>query len=716
MVDVPAGAPVRRSLPVLRSIDAWLAAQGTRLGLWLPVMLGVGIAVYFALPIQPGWWWSVAALVMALAVRATVRSAGLSIRALAVALVAASIGFAAAELQTARVEAPQLDRPVGPATVVGRVRALDASSDGTRVVLDELSIDGLAPDETPERVRIRLTTRSVPPDIGSTIDLRAMLIPPSEPVLPGGFDFRRHAFFQRLGAFGYAVSRPEVLQDSEIGGLALWLERVRLGIYGRVAAQVDSGAVSADAGSVAVVLLTGDRSAISEELYADMRRSGLAHLLAISGLHVGLIAGLVFFAVRAALALSPTVTLTQPIKKWAAVAAIVAAFCYMMIVGATVPTQRAFLMAGLVFFAVLVDRRAISLRLVALAAAVVLLVAPSSLTGPSFQMSFAAVLALVALYDGLRERWLGWRVTSGPWRRARLYLAGLMITSFTATLATAPFVLFHFQETPVYGPLANLIAVPLTAAWIMPWGLAAYLLMPLGLDGLALAPMGWGIDGLLALAHWCANLPGAVIATPALADVAIVLVVAGGLWLALWRGLARWFGIAGIGLAAVIAAMTPIPTFLVSADAGLMGLRLSGGVLAVSQARTDAFTRTQWIRLTGADTEISWAELAAIDPGFRCDGQGCIWQAGDGAVAFAFEPDILAEDCAVAAVVVAEVPVRGPCAAPIVVDRFDVWRNGAYAITLSTMGEGPSWSLSDRASVRTVAEQTGDRPWSRTVP
>lgn len=716
MVDAHAAAPARRARPITHAIDAWLGVQGTRLALWLPVMLGAGIAVYFALPIEPDWWWAVAALALALAVLAAAWSSGPSVRALAVALVAASLGFAAAQLQTVRVEAPQLDRPVGPVTVVGRVRALDASGDGTRVVLDNLSIDRLARDETPERVRIRLTTRSVPPDIGSVIDLRAMLIPPSEPVLPGGFDFRRHAFFQRLGAFGYAVSRPEVLEPSEVGGLALWLERVRLAISSRIAVQVETGSMSPDAGSVAVVLLTGDRSAISDELYADMRRSGLAHLLAISGLHVGLIAGLVFFAVRAALALSPALTLRRPIKKWAAVTAIVAAFCYMMIVGATVPTQRAFLMAGLVFFAVLVDRRAISLRLVALAAAVVLLVSPASLTGPSFQMSFAAVLALVALYDGLRERWLTWRVKSGLWRRVRLYLASLMITSFTATLATAPFVLFHFQETPVYGPLANLIAVPLTAAWIMPWGLAAYLLMPLGLDGLALAPMGWGIDGLLALAHWCANLPGAVVATPALTDVVIVLVVAGGLWLALWRGGARWFGIAGIGLAALIAILTPIPTVLVSGDAQLMGLRLSGGVLAVSETRREAFTRTQWARLTGADTEIAWTELAAIDPRFRCDGQGCIWRADDDMVAFVFEPDILAEDCAVADVVVAQIPTRGRCAAPLVVDRFDVWRNGAYAITLSAAGEGTSPAFLDRTRVRTVAEQTGDRPWSRSLP
>ncbi|MEM7446389.1 MAG: ComEC/Rec2 family competence protein, partial [Pseudomonadota bacterium] len=474
------------------------------------------------------------------------------------------------------------------------------------------------------------------------------------------------------------------------------------------------GLVSDRAGSVAIVLLTGDRSAISDNLYSDMRRSGLAHLLAISGLHVGLIAGLVFFGIRAVLALSPALALRYPIKKWAALAAIAAAFAYMLIVGATVPTQRAFLMTSLVLFAVLIDRLAISLRLVALAAAVVLLISPSSLTGPSFQMSFAAVLALVALYDGLRDRWGTWTAQPGLARRACLYLGGLMITSFTATLATAPFVLYHFQETPVYGPLANLVAVPLTASWIMPWGLAAYLLMPFGLETLALVPMGWGIDLLLELAHWFATQPGAVVATPALPTLAIVLVIAGGTWLALWRGKVRWFGFAGVPAAIMVAVLSPVPSILVSQDAGLIGLRLPDNTLAVSQMRRDSFTREQWARLTGADQVISWTDLAAADPGFRCDGQGCVWQRGTTTIAFVFDPAIAAEECALSIVVVSQEPIRRPCAAPILIDRFDVWRNGAYSLNVP-IDAVTADEFVDLTTVRTVAEQTGHRPWSRSI-
>lgn len=703
-------------LPLAAAIDAWIGAQGTRLALWLPVMLGIGIGCYFALPEEPRWWLGLALSMALLTLILLVWTVSLTARTLALAAITAALGFTAAQWQTHRVDAPQLDSPVGPAMVTGRVVSRDTSDGGVRVVLDELAIEGLDDTIAPDQVRIRLTTRSLPPAIGSRISLRAVLNLPGDPVLPGGFDFRRYAFFRELGAFGYAVSRPTVLAPPEGGGLALWMERFRHGIADRIDAQIMDGRMSERAGSVSVVLLTGDRSAISDELYSDMRRSGLAHLLAISGLHVGLIAGLVFFFTRAALALFPTLVLHYPIKKWAALAAILSAFSYMLLVGATVPTQRAFLMAGLVFFAVIVDRRAISLRLVALAAVVVLLIAPASLTGPSFQMSFAAVLALVALYDGLRDRWADWRVRAGLSRRVGLYLVSLMITSLTATLATAPFVLYHFQETPVYGPLANLIAVPLTAMWIMPWGLAAYLLMPFGLEGLALTPMGWGIDGMLDLAHWCANLPGAVLFTPALSDLAIILAIAGGLWLALWRGTARWFGLAGFAAASVVAHLTPVPTILVSEDASLMGITRPDGSLAVSQTRRDSFTREQWARLVGASTVISWDELSDADPAFRCDGAGCVWQIDGRQIGFVFDPAILEEDCAISDIVVTQVPARGLCTAPIVVDRFDVWRNGAYAIVMPVGADLTRDQFLSRTDIRTVSAQTGNRPWSRTVP
>jgi len=264
-------------------------------------------------------------------------------------------------------------------------------------------------------------------------------------------------------------------------------ERVLAGLHGQ-------------AGAVAAALLTGERGAIAKDVLAAMRDAGLAHLLAISGLHIGLFAGILFFVCRALLALWESVALRYPIKKWAATVALAGTAFYLLLAGATIPTQRAFLMGGLVIIAILLDRTGISMRSVAWAAVAVLLVQPESLLGASFQMSFAAVVALVAAFEwyGLRR---GWRANDTPPRRLLNYLAGVALATLIAGLATAPFAAYNFNRIADYGLAANLLAVPMTALWIMPWGVAALALLTFGLEAVALAPMGWGIDGVIAVAR-----------------------------------------------------------------------------------------------------------------------------------------------------------------------------------------------------------------------
>ena len=249
-------------------------------------------------------------------------------------------------------------------------------------------------------------------------------------------------------------------------------------------------------GTIAAALMTGERSAIPEDVMTAIRDSGLAHLLAISGLHIGLVAGIIFFGARGLLALIPPLALRFPIKKWAALAAIAGAFAYAFIAGATVQTQRALLMVGMVLVAVILDRRGLSIRLVAWAALAILVVAPESLLGPSFQISFAAVTALIATYETLSERRQYREYEHSrlpPWvREAMFYLAGVALTTLIAGVATAPFAIFHFNRFAGYGLAANLIAVPVTALWVMPWAMAAFLLMLFGFEAAALTPMGWG--------------------------------------------------------------------------------------------------------------------------------------------------------------------------------------------------------------------------------
>ncbi|MFQ5955066.1 MAG: ComEC/Rec2 family competence protein, partial [Kiloniellales bacterium] len=622
-------------------------------------------------------------------------------------------GFAVAQWRTAWVTAPTLSRSVGPVELVGQVVGVERLPKGVRLVLDRPRIPGLARGDTPVRVRLRLSTaQAAEAAIGEWVVLRAMLRPPPPPAAPGAFDFQRYAYFLRLGGVGFALGaarRTEPPEDARPGGTDAWrmgLARLRTAIADRV-----RGSIDGPAGTVAAALMTGDRRAIPDDVLAAMRDSGLAHLLAISGLHIGLVAAILFFGVRAALALMPALALRFPIKKWAAVAALVGAFGYLLMSGATVPTQRAFLMVGLVLFAVLIDRTAISMRLVAWAALIVLLIAPESVLGPSFQMSFAAVIALIAAYEGLGGRFLAWRGEAGIGRRVVLYLMGVGLTTIVAMAATAPFAVYHFNRFAAYGLAANLVAVPLTALWIMPWALAAFCLMPIGLDALALMPMSWGIEVVIAVAYTVAGWPGAVRLVPAMPAAALVVASLGGLWLCLWQGRWRYLGLAAValGLAGGLAVARP-PDILVSHDAGLMALRLEDGTLAFSTRRRAKFTREMWLRRAGQSQWYLWPrdDPAAGDDTMRCDPLGCVWRPGDRRIAFAFDARALGDDCRLADLIVSAEPVARRCRRRAqVIDRFDVWRHGAHAVWLDDGGG---------FLIETVADRRGIRPWAPARP
>ncbi|NNG02809.1 MAG: DUF4131 domain-containing protein [Inquilinus sp.] len=615
-------------------------------------------------------------------------------------VLAAAIGFAAAQWQTARMAAPMLAAPLGPTWVEGRVVSLSRLPEGVRVVLADPVVRGLDPAETPRRVRLRLPRRTEPPPTGAVIGVRAFLNPPSRPVAPGAFDFRRHSYFRGIGAIGYAVSRATVVEPGAGGGLSLRLESLRRGIAGRIAESLDG-----DRASVATALLIGDRGGLRPPVYAAIREAGLAHLLAISGLHLGLVAGLIFFATRAGLALVPPLALGWPIKKWAAVAALLGGFAYMLIAGATVPTQRAFAMTALVLLAVLVDRTALSMRLVAWAAALVLAVAPHSLLGPSFQMSFAAVIALIAGYEALRDRLAGWREGAGWGRRGLLYLGGVLLSTAIASTATAPFAVYHFQQYASYGLATNLIAVPLTALWIMPCGLLAFLLMPVGLESLGLVPMGWGIEILIRIAETAAAWPNASLHLRAPPDAALGVTALGGLWLCLWRGVWRHAGWAGLAIGLALAAgPRPQPDILVNETGSLMAVRDRSSRLLLSSHRGDRFVAEMWLRREGQGKAEEWPPAgrdAAVD--LSCDPLGCLYRRDGQLIALVRDARALTEDCPVADAVVANVPVPSFCGAALVVDRFDLWRHGAHALFIERDGT---------IRVERVANLTGDRPWA----
>ncbi len=686
----------------MRSVGSCFVAERERWALWLSVFLGSGVALYFALPTEPPLWLGAAGLVAVAAGAIGFRRTA-HVAIVTGALGALVLGFVVAQWRTARVAEPILAERLGPVDVAGRVTAVESLGNAVRVILDELEIERFGEGETPASVRIRLGGRQPPLAPGNRIRVLAVLSPPSAPAAPGAFDFQRRSFFNGLGAYGFSLGAARIEEAPSSDGLRLKLARLRQTVSSRVTAALDG-----PEGAIAAALMTGMRGAIPAPLMAAIRDSGIAHLLAISGLHIGLVAGILFFGIRAALALIPRLALRQPIKKWAAGGAIAGAFAYAVCAGATVPTQRAFLMIGLVLVGVLLDRRGLTMRLVAWACAVILVFRPESLLGPSFQLSFAAVVALIAVYEAIRARRTFTDRGRSSWaRRAVLYLGGVALTTIVAGTATTPFALFHFNRFAAYGLAANLVAVPITALWVMPWAVVAYALMPFGLEAAALAPMGWGIAIIIDVAETVAGWPGAVALLSAMPTWGLGIIAFGGLWLCLWRTRWRLLGAPVIALGLASAMLVRPPDILVDADGNLMAVRSADGRLAISSTRSARFVRDIWTRRAGQEEPaLAWpASGTSTDGRLRCDSFGCVYRSSARTVALVRRAEALLEDCWVAEVVVSVVPVRTPCpSARVVVDRFDLWRDGAHAIWL---GEGDASNI----RVESVNQGRGDRPW-----
>ena len=565
-----------------------LLGQRGHLFPWSAVLFALGVGAYFALPAEPPAWAFLAAGAGAAALGATAGRWGWHLAPLAWALALAAAGFGAAGLRAHLVAAPVLDyRYYG--AVEGRVRAIDRSaSDALRLTLDEVVLERTDPAETPGRVRVALHGAQgfVTPVPGMRVILTGHLSPPQGPVEPGGFDFRRHAWFQGLGAVGY--TRTPVLALAPPGGeAAAALGRARMALSARVQA-----ALPGEAGGFAAAVLSGDRSGIGQGTLRALRESNLAHLLAISGLHMGLLAGFVFSALRLGLVALPRAGPRLPAKKIAAAGALAAGAGYLALSGGNVATERAFIMAAVALVAVMLDRRALSLRSVALAALIVLALRPEQLLGPGFQMSFAATTALVAVFGALRDR---------GGRRAPRWLAPVLavaISSAVAGAATAPVGAAHFNHMSHYGLPANLLAVPLMGLLVIPAGVVAVLAMPLGLEAAPLWAMGLGLDWILGVAHTAAAMPGAVGYVPAPPQPVLPLLALGGLFVALWQGRGRWAGLLPALAALALWAGAERPPVLVADGGALVGVMTAEG-RALSKARGAGFAASVWLENDG---------------------------------------------------------------------------------------------------------------------
>lgn len=683
-----------------RALADMAAAERERWALWFPVAMGAGVALYFSLPAEPSLLLGFGALGGTAVLLGLLWRRPL-LRILVLGLFAAVLGFAAAEVRTAVVASPILTDKVKGVQVRGRVREVEFLPTGRRIRLDEVSLEGV--DVAPAQIRLKLGLDYPILVPGDRVRLKATLSPPSRPVAPGSYDFRRDLFFDRVGAVGFGYGRIGVTpatggEGALLGPLRHGFAELRALIEARILAAMPDRAVA----GVTVAFVTGSQSAVSKDVLSAMRDSGLAHLLSVSGLHVGLVAGILFFLCRALLALVSPVALRWPIKKWAAGLALLGAVFYTLLSGASVPVVRACLMAGIALVAVICDRQPISMRLVAWAAVVVLLLWPESLIGPSFQLSFAAIIALTAMWEEIAPRRQRERAA---WRRGIRGTWDMVLTSLVATLATAAFAIYHFNRFTAYGVLANMLAVPITGFWVMPCLILAMLLMPFGLENIALVPAGWGIGAIIWTAKTVAAWPGAVSVVRAMPPPGIALVALGGLWLCLWRRPWRFAGLAAVAAGFATVLLVRPPDLLIAEDGRLVGAAEADGSLRLSSRRADRFAGQEWLHRAGQDKPLAWSAPDDDPSLLDCPAEDCRYRRNGHEVAIAKTPAGLAEACTQADLVIALVPRNAvgsaaTCKAPVI-DQAILARQGAYAIWLEPGG----------IRLLSVRDRQGERPW-----
>lgn len=583
-------------------------AQHERFFLWSPLPLMLGIALFFCLPADPAPMAAATAFPASLCLAMLCRRSKARLPAIALCLFA--LGFAASQLRVSTMTMPLITQEWHYRDVQGRVELVEPYDKKLKVTLNHLTIEGLAPQASPPRVRLTLRGEQPAFEAGDTVHLKANLFPLPAPTMPGGFDFALYYYFNGIGGTGYSLSPVTILQPAQDNGWTLKLNNLRHAIGENMRSHMPG-----QAGAVAAAMTIGETGPIAQTTNDDLRDSGLYHILSISGFHLAVVTGVVFAAIRLLLSLTPAVALRINTKKIAALLALLAAFAYLALAAYPLPAQRSFIMVAFVFIAILCDRKGISLRSLCFAALFLLLCFPESLFSASFQLSFASTLAIVSLYEN-------WPLPTPRTKRGRAaaYMLGIFATSLAASLATAPFIIYDFNRLSLLGILSNMLVLPLASILIMPAIIIAVLLMPLGLAWLAYPVVDWSTNLMLIIAHATSGWQLSAIRMPSLSLAGVMLAGLGLLWLCLWQGRLRLWGIPML----IIALLTihqhqPIDMFI-SAGAKQVIVRLPGGGYTALKGTSRAYAVQSWLQSEGQ------GELVPLkESGIACDTYSCTY-------------------------------------------------------------------------------------------
>ena len=659
---------------VYDNIKSSLLNEADRWVLWLPVFFGFGIALYFSLPDEPSLNFAIA-LVIGSAALFAVSHKKFALRMASLCLVFVVLGFASGKINTDLAEAPIFPGNKDAITISGNIVSISYSGDFPSLVLENLRIDEIDQKYLPKKIRLNVRTKfKEPVRPGDRIITDAILSSPGRPAIPGEYDFAKFAYFDQVGAKGFAVKKIVKLK---VGTEDSYIENLRYTISEKIRESVPG-----DAGAMTDAIVTGDRSRISKEAYNDMRKSGLAHLIAISGINLVLAGGVMFFGFRSLMSLSYRFGERFPVKKLAAVAAILGETFYLLISGVQVSAVRSFIMVMLIMIGVVLDRAATPMRSVAFSALIILAFAPVSMLGPSFQMSYAATIALISVYEIFSKRFASkedkdltddgkvkWhkRLVNKIW----LYPLTVIGSSLVAGLATAPFSAYHFSQFVNYGLLANLIAVPLTSLIVMPFLVIGLVLMPVGLQNIGLVPAGWANYWILQVANKIGNLPNSAVYVSQIPSWGLAVMTMGGLWFLLWQTRWRYYGFILIVIGLISPLTFKLPDIMINETGKLFAINRDGK-LYLSNMR-NSFASKAWLQYFAQGDKLKLEKADSYDVKGHSFAMACQNQPG-----FSVSP--------------------GLC-----ITYEELQKQGTHNIYLSA----------GKITVETVEEKRGNRPWTK---
>lgn len=659
--------------------------------LWWPVGMGLGISFYFSLSHEPALTSTLILLFISFTGTCFVflcRRQHIFYVVLAMAILSLTIGFAAAKIRTNQLATPLLSTKIENVTVTGRIVNIEEQPNRHRLTLDNLTFSNAVPPL--HKIRLSMpATRTLEASIGDRVSCHASLLPLSDPVSLNGYNFRRQAYFQGIGATGRIKGSLEIKEKAD---KHLWLGATRYRLT-----QVIRRHLNGQIGEIAAALITGDRSGIHPNIRQAFTDAGLAHILAISGLHLTLVAGLVFLVFRRSLALIPYLAENYPIKKWTALLVILATFTYLAISGFGIPGQRAFVMITIVMLGILLDRNPLSMRLVTVAASLILLVRPESLLSASFQLSFAAVIGLIAAYEGGWAPLRQWSLEGGLLRRLVAYGTGLVATTLIATLATMPYTVAIFNRFTLQTIIGNFLAIPITSILIMPAATLSVLSLPFGGCELFFYFLSFGLEYLIHIAKTVSSWPGAAIVMPTPPPAFLGFITLGGLWICFWKQLWRWGGLIPCGLGCLSCFFQSQPTIYVAGDGSVLAYKKED-TLYVSDLKRGSFFTDQWMKELGLKQKKEW-----VNPQIKIENILLIHHA----YSRPYTPLHITKEMCFAKTLITtgyawrECKQRGHIP-PTLIDRYILKRDGTHQI----------WLTPHAIKVESIKKSLGHRPWN----